>query len=90
MSQRQDAEATRLRAIEERLTLLQRADRERALDGPSAHEEAKADVENLLAESKRLARDGHTATFARIAIQAGWLIGRLDRGARAKPPRNRS
>jgi len=83
----QDAEATRLQAIEERLTLLQRADRERALGGPSAQAETLREVEGLLAESKRLARDGHTAIFARIAIQAGWLMGRLDRGTRATPER---
>lgn len=85
MGERQDAEAARLRGIEERLTVLQRADREGALGGPSAHAEALAEVEALLAESKELARDGHTAAFARIAIQAGWLIGRLDRGSRATP-----
>jgi hypothetical protein len=85
MSERQDAEAARLRAIEERLTLLQRADRERALGGPSAQAETLREVEALLAESKQLARDGHTGAFARIAIQAGWLIGRLDRGARSEP-----
>lgn len=85
MSQRHEAEAARLRAIEERLTLLQRADREGAVGGPAAHAEALHEVEALLAESKQLARDGHTATFARIAIQAGWLIGRLDRGARSTP-----
>jgi hypothetical protein len=82
VSQREEAEATRLRAIEERLTLLQRADREGALGGPAAHAEALREVEALLAESKQLARDGHTGAFARIAIQAGWLIGRLDRGSR--------
>ena len=87
MSERQDREAARLLAIEERLMLLQRADRERALGGPSAQAEALREVEALLAESKQLARDGHTATFARIAIQAGWLIGRLDRGSRAAPER---
>ena len=84
MTERHDAEAARLRAIEERLALLQRADRERALGGPSAQEETLREVEGLLAESKQLARDGHTAAFARIAIQAGWLIGRLDRGMRSK------
>jgi hypothetical protein len=85
MSERQHREAARLRAIEERLSLLQRADRERALGGPSAQADALREVERLLAESKQLARDGHTAAFARIAIQAGWLIGRLDRGSRAAP-----
>lgn len=85
MSERQDAEAARLRAIEERLTLLQRADRERALGGPSAQADALREVEGLLAESKLLALDGHTGIFARIAIQAGWLMGRLDRGSRAEP-----
>lgn len=85
MSEQQEFEATRLRAIEQRLSLLQRADRERALGGPSAQAEALREVEALLAESKRLARDGHTATFARIAIQAGWLMGRLDREARSDP-----
>jgi hypothetical protein len=87
MSERQDSEAARLRAIEERLALLQRADRARALGGPSAQADALREVEGLLAESKQLARDGQTATFARIAIQAGWLIGRLDRGSRAAPER---
>lgn len=85
MGERQEAEAARLRAIEERLTLLQRADRAGAVGGPAAHAEALEEAEALLAESKRLARDGHTAAFARIAIQAGWLIGRLDRGSRATP-----
>ena len=83
MSERQDAEAARLREIEARLTLLQRADRERALGAPSAQAETLREVEGLLAESKHLARDGHTAAFARIAIQAGWLMGRLDRGTRS-------
>ena len=85
MSERQDAEATRLREIEERLTLLQRADRAHALGSPSAQAETLREVEGLLVESKQLARDGHTAAFARIAIQAGWLMGRLDRGARSEP-----
>ena len=85
MSERQDAEAARLREIEGRLTVLQRADRERALGGPAAQTETLREVEGLLAESKRLARDGHTAAFARIAIQAGWLMGRLDRGIRSEP-----
>ena len=84
MSERHDMEAARLREIEERLTLLQRADRERALGGPSAQAETLREVEGLLAESKRLARDGHTGAFARIAIQAGWLMGRLDRGTRSE------
>lgn len=85
MSERQDAEAARLRAIEERLTLLQRADRAHALGAPSAQAETLREVHGLLAESKELARDGHTAAFMRIAIQAGWLMGRLDRGARSEP-----
>lgn len=85
MSERQDAEAARLRAIEERLTLLQRADRTRALGPPSAQAETLREVERLLAECKVLSRDGHTAAFMRIAIQAGWLMGRLDRGARSEP-----
>ena len=89
MSERQESEAARLRAIEERLSLLQKADRARALGGPSAQAETLREVEALLTESKRLARDGHTGTFARIAIQAGWLMGRLDRGARSEPPTSR-
>jgi hypothetical protein len=80
MSEREAAEADRLRAIEARLAVLQRADREGALGGASAQREVLAEVEGLLAESKVLARDGHTAIFARIAIQAGWLIGRLHHG----------
>jgi hypothetical protein len=80
MSEREAAEADRLRAIEGRLAVLQRADREGALGGASSQREVLAEVEGLLAESKILARDGHTAIFARIAIQAGWLIGRLHHG----------
>jgi hypothetical protein len=80
MSDRQAAEADRLREIESRLAVLQRADAAGALGDATAQREVLAEVEGLLAESKVLARDGHTAIFARIAIQAGWLIGRLNRG----------
>jgi hypothetical protein len=86
LSGRHAAEADRLREIESRLTVLQRADAAGALGAATAQRAVLVEVEGLLAESKVLARDGHTAIFARIAIQAGWLIGRLnhaiDRAAR--------
>lgn len=77
-----EAEATRLREIEARLFELARAEHMHAMGGVDGHRAVLDEVEALLAESKRLALDAHTGIFARIAIQAGFLMGRLEHDIR--------
>ena len=72
-----EAEAARLQEIEARLFELSRAERAHAVGGLAEHHRILTEVEALLAESKELALDAYTAIFARIAIQAGFLMGRL-------------
>lgn len=89
MSTDHEAQAARLREIELRLNEI--ATLERAGGVETADEVAGrlAEVNGLFEESKRLSRDAHTAAFARIAVQAGFLIGRLElalRRARTGPP----
>ncbi|MGH2456402.1 MAG: hypothetical protein ACRDHD_09115 [Candidatus Limnocylindria bacterium] len=74
-----EAQASRLRDIEHRLNQIEGGVR-RAGASLETYEEAIGETEALLEEAKRLARDAHTGALARIAISAGWLLGRLERG----------
>lgn len=77
-----EAEAKRLAEIEARLFELAGAERMHAMGGVAGHREVLEEVEGLLDEAKRLALDAHTGVFARIAIQAGFLMGRLEHDIR--------
>lgn len=83
------AEAARLRDIEVRLNELAMLERAGGVETTDQLAARLAEVNGLFEESKRLSRDAHTAVFARIAVQAGFLIGRLEvalRRSRQEPP----
>jgi hypothetical protein len=78
MSIDRETEAARLRDIEVRLNELAMLERAGGAAAPEQLAGRLAEVNALFEESKALARDSHTSVFARIAVQAGFLIGRLE------------